>query len=135
MAQANSKDLNIRVYYEDTDAGGIVYHTSYLRFAERGRTEYLRELGIEQSKLLAEQGVAFAVRECHVTFLSPAHLDDWLNVKTCVEKISGAKLCMSQKILLNDKELVTLDLTIACINQKGRAVRLPKEIKDRLSNN
>ena len=72
----------IRIYYEDTDAGGIVYYANYLRYAERARTEYLRHLGINQQEMLKSQGMGFVVRDCHISYKSPAKLDDALNI-TC----------------------------------------------------
>ena len=121
-------DIPVRVYYEDTDAGGIVYHTSYLRFAERGRTEMLRAAGFEHAVLLKERGVAFAVAEINVRFLAPAKLDDLLNVRTSVTKISGASMEMDQAILKNEKPLVSIKIMLVCIDQNQKAVRLPKEI-------
>ncbi len=121
--------FELRVYYEDTDAGGIVYHASYLRFAERARTEMLREAGFEHAKLLKETGVAFAVRNLAIQYVAPARLDDLLTVTTETVSVSGARLALLQKILRGDDMLAELRLDLACINGAGRAVRLPEGVR------
>src|SRR5918996_5274032 len=95
----------LRVYYEDTDAGGVVYHASYLRFAERARTEMMRCLGLEHSSLRAGLGLAFTVRRCVVDYLAPAHLDDHLEVRTGLARIGGASLDLEQRIFRDDRLL------------------------------
>jgi acyl-CoA thioester hydrolase len=120
----------VRVYWEDTDASGIVYHASYLRFAERARTELLRAAGFEQWSLLAEAGIAFAVRHCVIDFRRSARLDDQLAVETRVTAIGGASLEMSQGIRRGDDEIVTLLLKLACITRDGRAARMPPRLRE-----
>lgn len=120
----------VRVYWEDTDASGIVYHASYLRFAERARTELLREAGFEQWPLLAETGIAFAVRHCMIDFRRAARLDDRLTVETRVTAIGGASLEMSQGIRRGEDEIVTLLLKLACITRDGRAARMPPRLRE-----
>src|ERR1700742_3787402 len=89
---------SFRVYYEDTDTGGIVYYANYLKFAERARTEVLRDLGITQRILMDEEGVAFAVRRCEVDYLVPARLDDELEVRTALRALGAASLDLDQAI-------------------------------------
>jgi len=122
----------IRVYYEDTDAGGIVYHANYLRFAERARTETLRRLGIDQSRLRDEHDVVFIVRRCAIDFRTPARLDDALEVHTRMTGLRGASLEAEQAVFRRGEvgPLVTLDLTIACVNGRGRPVRVPAPVRD-----
>ena len=120
----------VRVYWEDTDASGIVYHASYLRFAERARTELLREAGFEQWSLLGETGIAFAVRRCVIDFRRSARLDDRLTVETRVTAIGGASLEMSQGIRRGEDEIVTLLLKLACITRDGRAARMPPRLRE-----
>ena len=122
----------VRVYYEDTDAGGIVYHANYLRFAERARTETLRRLGIEQARLRAEHDVVFIVRRCTIEFRAPARLDDALEVRTRMTGWRGAAIEAEQTVHRQGEEgaLVALDLTIACVNGKGRPVRVPSPVRD-----
>jgi len=121
----------VRVYYEDTDAGGIVYHSCYLNFAERARTEMVRELGISQQSLLQE-GTAFAVRRALVDFLRPARLDDLLTVETELRSIGGASLDLDQIIRRNDDgtELVRIEVRLGYITLSGRPTRLPAAMRD-----
>jgi acyl-CoA thioester hydrolase len=119
----------IRVYYEDTDSGGMVYHANYLKFAERGRTELLRSLGHSHSRAREESGVAFVVRRCTADFLLPARLDDALTVSTSVAAARGALLSLRQEIRRDDAVLVALDVDVACIGREGRAQRLPPALR------
>ena len=89
----------VRVYYEDTDAGGVVYYANYLKFLERCRSEWLRALGFEQSDLLREQGIAFVVRNVNLEYLKPALLDDLLTISLEVEKITRSQLFFRQQVL------------------------------------
>lgn len=122
--------LDLRVYYENTDAGGIVYHADYLAFAERGRTEMLRDRGFAHAKLFAEQGVAFAVRAMNIDYQAPAKLDDLLSVESSVEKMGGASMTLKQKVMRDEKVLAILDVTLVCIDAQGRAVRIPNELRE-----
>jgi len=121
----------VRVYYEDTDAGGIVYHANYLRFAERARTETLRRLGIDQSRLRDEHGVVFIVRRCAIDYRAPAHLDDALEIRTRMTGWRGAAIEAEQTVHRQgeDEALVALELTIACVNARGRPVRVPAAVR------
>lgn len=124
--------LPVRVYYEDTDAGGIVYHASYLRFAERARTEMLRTVGVEQTTLREELGVGFVVRRCEIDFRAAASLDDLLWVETRMTALKGASIEAVQIVKHADDDaqaLVEMNIVIACIDGKGRPVRLPKEAR------
>jgi len=120
---------SVRVYYEDTDAGGVVYHTNYLQFAERARTEMLRTLGLQQSTLLVEDGISFVVRRCVADFLAPAQLDDHLVVTTRVKDVRGASLDLEQIVHRDDLALVRLQVRIACRAIDGRATRLPPQVR------
>jgi acyl-CoA thioester hydrolase len=109
--------LNIRVYYEDTDSGGVVYYANYLKFIERARTEFLREMGFEQSQLGVAQNIVFAVKSLQAQYLSPARFDDLLTVYTDVEKSRHASLIFSQKIkdFKKNKVLFKAQITVACL--------------------
>jgi acyl-CoA thioester hydrolase len=122
----------VRVYYEDTDAGGIVYHANYLQFAERARTETLRRLGIDQSRLRDEHDVIFIVRRCTIDYRAPARLDDALEVRTRMTGWRGASIEAEQTVHRRgeDGALVALDLTIACVNGRGRPVRIPGPVRE-----
>lgn len=119
----------VRVYYEDTDAGGIVYHANYLKFAERARTELLRRTGRQQFDLLRERGVGFTVRSCRAEYLAPARLDDMLEVRSTVSEVLGASMRMVQRIWRGDILVCDLRLRIAAMNREGRPTRIPKDIR------
>jgi acyl-CoA thioester hydrolase len=119
---------NLRVYWEDTDAGGLVYHANYLKFAERARTEMLRHFGIEQEKLRGEVGLLFVVRRLVAEYLQPARLDDELAVATEVTRLGGASLELGQEVRRGDRPLVRLALRIACLGRDGKPRRLPAAI-------
>jgi acyl-CoA thioester hydrolase len=123
--------LAVRVYWEDTDAGGIVYHASYLRFMERGRTELLRATGVAQGALLQTAGLAFAVRSMTIDFLRAAHLDDELVIETAPAEIGGASIRLDQRVLRGDELLVSAEVRVACI-AGGRPARIPAPLRARL---
>jgi len=120
----------VRVYYEDTDAAGIVYYANYLRFAERARTEMIRALGIQHARLLESDGVFFAVRRCVVDFLSPARLDDPLTVVSNFVGVGGASLRMQQTIQCEMTDLVRLDVRLACMSLTGKPSRIPQWLRN-----
>jgi acyl-CoA thioester hydrolase len=121
--------LPIRVYYEDTDFSGAVYHASYLRFFERGRTEHIRALGVSQAALFsADQPVAFVVRRMTIDFLKPARMDDLLSVETQCLVARGASLDIAQKIFRNSDLLVAADVKVACV-AGARATRIPDALR------
>jgi acyl-CoA thioester hydrolase len=123
-------ELGLRVYYEDTDAAGIVYHANYLKYAERGRTELLRSLGFDHPTLAREHGVLFAVARCAVDFRRPARLDDALLVRTAVERLGGARVELGQTVLRDGAELARLAVTLAVLDARAmRPARLPEPIR------
>lgn len=124
----------VRVYYEDTDAGGVVYYANYLKFAERARTELLRLAGMNQSAILAEDGVAFAVRHCAADFLKPARLDDALAIHTRVVAVNGASVEMHQAVRRDGEDMVRLRIKLACMTKPGRASRIPAPVRAVLEN-
>ncbi len=124
--------LPIRIYYEDTDFSGVVYHASYLRFLERGRTEMLRDLGVHQAALHGdEQALAFAVRRMVIDWLKPAKMDDFVHVETRVSEIRGASLALSQRIVLDGTVLLTADVLVALV-QNGKPARLTPALREKL---
>jgi acyl-CoA thioester hydrolase len=124
----------VRVYWEDTDAGGIVYYANYLRFAERARTELLRRSGIHQERQRREGGPLFVVRRCAAEFLAAARLDDDLVVATRIERVGAATLDLDQEVRREGAPLVRLKLQIACLGQRGRPTRLPATVRTALAN-
>lgn len=125
-----SHQLPIRVYYEDTDAGGIVYHASYLRFAERGRTEMLRDAGFEHAALYKEQGIAFAVVSLKIDYRAPAKLDELLIVKSSITRVGGASMEIKQDVYRGENLLTEITVTLVCIDKNLKAVRLPQQVRD-----
>ena len=124
----------VRVYYEDTDAGGIVYYANYLRFAERARSEMLRYLGIESSQMVGDWGIFFAVKKCLIDFIKPAKLDDLLLVKTQLIEVGGASIKARQKVTMDGLNLVYIDLNLACISLEGKPARIPISVRELLNN-
>ena len=129
MHLGDSHVFPVRVYYEDTDAGGVVYHANYLKFAERARTELLGMAGVKQSELLSDEGIAFAVRHCSADFLKPARLDDSLEVHTRVIEVNGASIGMEQAIKCAGADMVRLRVKLACMTNTGRPSRIPMPVR------
>jgi acyl-CoA thioester hydrolase len=123
--------LTLRVYYEDTDSGGVVYYANYLRFIERGRTEALRALGVDQLALKAA-GLVFVVRRVTADWLRPARLDDLLEVRTEVTEVGGASVRMVQEVHRDGATLFRAAVQVACMDEAGRPRRLPPEVRARL---
>jgi len=125
--------LSLRVYYEDTDAAGIVYYANWLRFLERGRTELLRLLGQEHSALAEERRVHWVVRRCTIDYLKPARLDETIEIVTGCGELRGASLDMVQQARRGEEILVRAELVVACMGEGGRPVRLPPHVRTALA--
>ena len=125
--------LPLRIYYEDTDAAGIVYYANWLRFLERGRTELLRLLGQQHSALRDARGVNWVVRRCTIDYLKPARLDDVVEVVTSCGELRGASLDMIQQARRGEDVLVRAELLVACMGANGRPVRLPSDLRAQLA--
>ncbi|MAQ35788.1 tol-pal system-associated acyl-CoA thioesterase [Thioclava sediminum] len=126
-------EFPIRVYYEDTDLAGIVYYANYLKFIERGRSEFVRALGVDQVALKADHGVVFAVRRVEADYLRPAKFDDELVVTTDLVAETGARFVMEQTVQRDGEVLFTAQVTIVCLNEAGAAQRLPADIRRKLA--
>ena len=127
----NWQTFNYRVYYEDTDAAGVVYYANYLKFYERARTDFLRELKISQSNLANDQKIIFVVRKCHIEYLFPAKLDDMLAVEVKISEINKVSLTMIQKITKSSQLISELTVELVCLNsQTFKPTRLPKNLLD-----
>lgn len=121
--------LPVRVYYEDTDAAGMVYYANYLKFMERARTEWLRQLGFLQSRMVEEQGVAFVARSAAVEYLKSARLDDLLDIDTRVDSVGRAQVVFDQRVLRGDEVLATGMMRIACVDPaRGRPCAMPRDV-------
>lgn len=124
--------LPVRVYYEDTDAGGIVYYANYLKFAERARTEFLRDVcGAYYARMLAD-GMGFVVRRCTVDYGQPARLDDLLEVHSRILDLGGARLTTEQVVRRGGDELVRMTVDLACVSSAGRPARVPAQLRQAL---
>lgn len=125
--------LPVRVYFEDTDFSGVVYHGAYIRFMERGRSDFLRLLGVGHDALdrgeLGGEPLAFAVRRCVVDFLKPARIDDVVEVETRPGELGGARIILAQTVRRGDTVLVTAEVTVVMINATGQARRLPDAVR------
>lgn len=129
-----SHRIDFRVYYEDTDAGGVVYHARYLAFAERARTEAIRSFGMAASDLLRDYGLAFVVRQATLDYLMPARLDDVLSIETRLVDLKAASCTLEQGIYRDEDLLVPLSVRLACIRvEDGRPARFPPSWRDLLT--
>lgn len=124
---------NVRVYYEDTDLGDVVYYANYLKFAERGRTEMLREMGVEQSTLKAEHERIFVVRSVDAQYLKAARYDDWLKVETTITQLRRVSLICRQEIFRENEKLFTAQIGLVCVDLSIRPANLPNFLMDKLT--
>ena len=132
-AEAQSHVHPVRVYYEDTDAGGVVYHASYFRFAERARTEMLRALGVAHRELIEAEGYQFVVRRCAADFRRPARLDDRLDVVTRVTALGATRVALAQDVRRDGAELVAIEVELVGLGTSGRPARMPGRLKRALN--
>ena len=130
-----SHSTQMRVYYDDTDLGGMVYYANYLKFIERGRSEFMREAGVDQLALRDARGIIFAVRRVEADFLRAAKFDDMLDVRSSVRAVAGARIEMDQNILRLDVTIFQARVTLVCLDLQGKAVRIPADIRSRLNVN
>ena len=127
MAQKHK--ITFRVYYEDTDAGGVMFYGNYLKFAERARTEWLRDLGFHQSEL----DVLFVVRKVEIDYLAPARLDDEVVVETELQNISRASITMTQKFYSGEKHIADMKVVIVCVSRELKVASLPEKIRAKIT--
>jgi acyl-CoA thioester hydrolase len=128
--------LPVRIYFEDTDFSGVVYHGGYIRFMERGRSDFVRLLGIGHTELkngAHGESLSFAVRRIHVDFFKPARIDDLIEVETRVLDLAGARIVLRQTAKRGGEILVDAEVTIVLINAEGRARRIPPAVRERLA--
>jgi acyl-CoA thioester hydrolase len=122
---------NIRVYFEDTDVGGVVYYANYLRYLERARSEWLRAMGFDQSRMMQDTGLGFAVRSVAAEYLKPARLDDELQVSCSIKMLGRAQIVFEQRIDRGAETLLTATIRLACMDlARGKAVAVPQDIYD-----
>jgi acyl-CoA thioester hydrolase len=122
----------VRVYYEDTDLAGIVYYANYLKFIERGRSEWVRARGIDQGLLREEAGIVFAVRRVEADYLRPGRFDDLLVVETELIRLGGARIELRQAVLRGEERLFEAVVVLVAMTLAGAAARLPEAVRERL---
>ncbi len=125
-------EWKLRVYFEDTDAGGIVYYANYLKFIERARTEMLRSIGIPHAKMIDDTKTQFVVQSCNVKYHKPAKLDDEIIIRSKLTEAGAASLDLKQDVYRGDVLLVSADVGLACINETGAPCRIQAAIRDKI---
>lgn len=128
-----SHGFAFRVYYEDTDLAGIVYYANYLKFIERGRSEWLASLGIDQMAIKAETGVVFAVRRVEADYLAPARFGEDLTVETTLTALTAARISLHQRVLRGETPLFEAQITLVALGAEGRPARLPALLRQALA--
>lgn len=132
-AQREHFSWTVRVYYEDTDAGGVVYYANYLKFAERARTEWLRSLGYEQTDLAQQHSVIFVVRSFAIDYLKPARFNDVLRVSVELIKVGAGQIELAQRVLRGHELMANCTVKVACVDfNRMRAVRIPQALATKI---
>lgn len=126
-------EFPVRVYYEDTDAGGVVYHANYIKFTERARTEFIRTLGFECSRIEKDLGILFVVRHLEADYFIPARLDDMLRVKTSVAKVKNTSFVLRQSVYKGEDLLCDMHVTLVCVDTaQFKPVKIPQDLRTHL---
>lgn len=129
----NNFSLPIRIYYQDTDAGGVVYHSTYLNFMERARYEWLRALGFNVNSLIEVHKILFMVRSVEIEYFKPSILDDLLNVTVAVTEIGGSRITLFQEIICNHVKLVSATIHVVCVGAETlKPVRIPAPLREKI---
>jgi len=121
--------LEARVYYEDTDAGGIIYHANFLKFAERGRTESLRTAGYDHHQIMSKFKLLLVVKHLEIDYKASGRLDDWLKIETVVTEVGNTSLIMHQRIRRETKVLAELKVVIVAVSPEGKPARWPPQLR------
>ena len=121
-----------KVYYEDTDSGGVVYYANYLKFLERARTDAITSLDFSNNKLVEKFGIFIIVKSCNLNFLRPAKLEDNLDIISKVMEVKNVSIKMKQNIFVNDSMIVEAEILLASVNNEGKPSKLPDEFKNKL---
>jgi len=123
----------VKVYYEDTDSGGVVYYSNYLKFLERARTEMINSIGLSNKKLLEEHKTLIIVKSCNVEYLSPSKLEDRLQIYSSIESLNKASFVMSQDIKKDDDLIVKAKIKLVTVNNEGRPIKIPSVLENKLT--
>ena len=124
--------FKLKVYYEDTDAGGVVYYANYLKFMERARSDALKSLGFTNKLLIEENGTYIIVKSCNINFIKPALLEDDLEIKSNIKEITKTSFFMLQKVFKGNDQITEAEVHLVTINKKGKPVKIPKRLKEEL---
>ena len=125
----------IKIYYEDTDVGGVVYYSNYLNFLERARTEMIETVGLSNKKLLEENKTLIIVKSCNIEYESPAKLEDKITIYSSIESFSKASFVVIQNIMKDDTLIVKAKLKLVTVNQEGKPIKIPSILEKKLSIN
>ncbi|WP_020040924.1 tol-pal system-associated acyl-CoA thioesterase [Salipiger mucosus] len=125
-------EFQVRVYYEDTDMAGIVYYANYLKFIERARSDWVRDLGIDQRAMRDVEGIVFVVRRVEADYLAPAHFDEELTVRTSVISSSGVRMLLTQEVLREGTPIFQAEVTLVAVTTEGQIARLPEALRRRI---
>ena len=125
----------LKVFYEDTDSGGVVYYANYLKFFERARTEAITEIGLSNKKLLDEFGVLIIVKSCNIDYKKPAKLEDQLEIKSIISSISNSSFKMTQKVFRDDDLLTSSEIHLVIVDKEGKPSRIPDELRKKIKIN
>lgn len=130
---AKTHTVDYRVYYEDTDALGIMYHANYICFCERGRSELLRDIGLSASSLEEKLQITFVIRHIDANYLKMVQLDDLLSVETSIKKMKNTSFVMKQSIFCQNSPVFTMDITIVCVGANQKPIRIPKQLREKFN--
>ena len=125
----------VKVFYEDTDAGGVVYYANYLKFFERARTEVITEIGWSNKKLLDKFGVLIIVKSCNIDYKKPAKLEDQLEIKSIISSISNTSFKMTQKAFKDDELMTSSEIHLVVVDKNGKPTRIPDELRQKIKIN
>tara|TARA_B100001989_G_scaffold99362_1_gene69511 strand:+ start:115 stop:516 length:402 start_codon:yes stop_codon:yes gene_type:complete len=124
--------FKLKVYYEDTDAGGVVYYANYLKFMERARSDALKSLGFTNKLLIEENETYIIVKSCNIKYKKPALLEDDLEIKSNIKQISKTSFFMSQKVFKDNDQITEADIHLVTIDKKGKPIKIPEKLKEEL---
>ena len=124
--------FNLKVYYEDTDAGGVVYYANYLKFMERARSDALKSLGFTNKLLIEENGTYIIVKSCNINYIKPATLEDDLEIKSNIKEITKTSFFMFQKVFKGNDQITEAEVHLVTIDKKGKPVKIPERLKEEL---
>ena len=130
----NEFSYKLKVFYEDTDSGGVVYYANYLKFFERARTEAIAEIGLSNKKLLEENGIFIIVKSCNIEYKKPAKLEDQIEIKSNIISISNTSFKMRQKAFRDNKLITDCEIHLVIVDEKGKPSKIPEILKKKLDN-